>query len=165
VVSVEQYTVYEIANILKITPQTIYNKLNNKAIFKELKQFVKKDGKHKYITIEGVEVLKRHLNIYKKMDNDFDSTRQAETEPSLDNKHLKASQTKVDNELIDTLKSQIEYLKEHTRQQLEAKDKQIDTLMRLNENNQSLLMQTQKKVELLEQDTKANKSIWRKFWK
>jgi len=184
VARVERYTVYEVANILKISHQTIYNKLKNKAIFKELKQFIKQEGKHKYISVEGIEVLKKHLNVYKKMDNDFDNVKPADNDMNVDNEHLRDSKARVDIELIDNLKSQIEYLKEHTKQQLEAKDKQIDNLMRLNENNQSLLMQTQKKIELLEENnqslliqtqrkiellesesSRANKSIWSRIWK
>lgn len=163
--SVEKYTVYEVASLLKTSHQTIYNKLNNKAIFKEVRQFIKQEGKHKYIKAEGVEILKKHLNVYKKMDNDFDSVKQAESENNIDNEHLNDNKIKVDNELIDILKSQIEHLKEHMKQQLEAKDKQIDNLMKLNENNQSLLMQSQNKIELLEEKVGTNKSIWSRIWK
>jgi hypothetical protein len=64
----DKYTVYEVADILKTSHTTIYNKLNNKDIYKELRNFIIRQAKVRYVSREGIEILKKYIN-FKESDN------------------------------------------------------------------------------------------------
>lgn len=58
-----KYTVYQVADMLKTSHTTVYKKLNNKDIYKRLQRFISKDGRHTYLSGEGVEVLKNYIQL------------------------------------------------------------------------------------------------------
>jgi predicted transcriptional regulator YheO len=159
-----RYTIYEVASVLGTSHTTIYNKLKNREIRKELKQFITRVGNKQYINVEGVNVLRQHI----KVDSVVDSEHAPEQESNnfgnvgdINGSKVEGEGEKFTSRFTTLYERQIEQLTE----QLKAKDKQLETLLRLNENNQSLIMQAQKRLEILEQDSRASKSIWRKFWK
>lgn len=144
-------TIYETAELLNVTHTTIYNKLNNKAIYKDLKKFIVKDGKQRLIKPEGIEELKKHINLKGKF------TENLESEPS--NQKQEATESHYN--------SMFESLLKELQEQLKIKDKQIEALQEallreqeINKNNQVLSLNN--KPFLLENDTK--KPFWRKFF-
>ena len=172
-IALQKYTFYEVANLLNVSHQTIYNRVKNKDIYKQVKPFIKNEGKHRYITSDGVDVLKKFIKIDKNFDNDFDNEEVSNNDNSVDNDRLGGCKINIDNEvnneLINVLKSQIDSLQEQLKikdEHINNKDNQIDALIKINENNQVLLRDSQKKVELLEErNTTTKKSFWSRLWK
>ena len=133
----EYISVYEVANQLNVSHTTIYNKLNDKQIYKEIKPFIKKSGKTKLIGSEAISIIAKYINI-------------KETEL----KHeIKNDIQHLDKSLIESLENRIKELekdKEHLRSEIEVKNRQIENNSRLLENSQILLRESQQKILMLE---------------
>jgi hypothetical protein len=164
-----RYTMYEVASMLGTSHTTVYNKLKKREIRKELKQFISKVGNKQFITVEGVEVLRNNIKFDSKVDIVVDDGERIGQEKNnlgnaekFDSENINNEAVNVTREIIKHCESRIEFLEK----QIQTKDKQIDNLLRLNENNQSLLMQTQRKNDSMEiESSRSNKSIWSRFWK
>jgi uncharacterized coiled-coil protein SlyX len=160
----DKYTVYEVANILQTSHTTIYNKMNNKEIYKELRNFIINQGKNRYISKEGIEILKKHVPP-KEDSSKVESRKNKENNVSIPtplNNTNKETFQEIDNKLIVEFKERIESLEN----QLSVKDKQIESLLRQNENSQVLLKQQQDKIFFLEsgEKQKASSKPWWKIW-
>lgn len=138
-------TISEVASLLNITTQSIYNKLNN-TMQNEMQGFVKeiKRGNRmvKVITEEGVEIIRESL------------------ESNISNPNAKDEQV-VGNDLLELLQTTIDTLS----LQLDAKDMQIQELNNIikgvqksNENTQILMGMQQEVKQLVE-----NKGWWDNF--
>jgi len=128
------YTVEEAATKLNVSKVTIYSKLK---IYSDM--VIIKQGK-RYIDEELLNLIKDTLKSKNDLNYDENSSEldnSENTDIPNDSEYL----TNLNSELISTL---IEQLKE--------KDKQIDHLMKLNENNQVLLKEQQSKDLKLLQD-------------
>lgn len=130
-------SVYEVANKLNVSHTTIYNKLNDKQIYKEIKPFIKKSGNTRLIGIEAINIIAKYINI---KENDF-------------TQEIKNDVQHQDKSLIESLESRIKELekdKEYLRSEIEVKNKQIENNSRLLENSQILLRESQQKILMLE---------------
>jgi len=164
-------SVYEVANQLNVSHTTIYNKLNNKQIYKELKPFIKKKGKAKLISSEGIILLKKYINLKstsekssKLESNTFDKvTERTENTATL------SDINNLQETLIASLQNQIKQLEkdnEFLKTELEAKNKHIETQARLLENSQILLRDQQQKILMLESESKTErKSLLKRFFR
>lgn len=120
----------EIADILGVTRSTVYNRVS-KLNF-ELKGHIKTRNRVKYITDEGLDIL-RLYNSTVQLDNNLYSNK--------DSEHL--------NALIQLKDEQIEYLK-----------KQYEMQTELLQNSQILLKQEQDKFLMLELYNENQKMTW-----
>lgn len=128
------YTVEEAATKLNVSKVTIYSKLK---IYSDM--VIIKQGK-RYIDEELLNLIKDTLKSKNDLNYDENSS-EFENSENVDVSNDSEYLTNLNSELISTL---IEQLKE--------KDKQIDHLMKLNENNQVLLKEQQSKDLKLLQD-------------
>jgi len=124
------YDVEKISKLTKISKVTIYKKM--KLI--EVKQYiVRKQGKS-YVDEVGFNLIKQSLNLNDRLNDEEIATDESSNEPN--NEDL----LKVKDDLINSLMTQMEFLK----QQLLQKDLQIGELHKLIENNQVLLKEKPK---------------------
>lgn len=159
-----EYTVYEVADLLKTSHTTIYNKLNNKDIKKELRNFIKRQGKTTYISDVGVEILRKYVNNKESLKKDsvnFINKIDNKNNESLEEKEFKESKESIEvyKKLITSLESQIEDLKSDK----EKLFREVEEQRRLHQNTQVLLKQEKEKILMLEE--KDHKSIWQKIFK
>lgn len=123
------YDVNEVASLLKISKVTVYKKLKK---LRELEPFIVLKDDKTYVLEEGLEVIKRSLQVTK----EFRETSDNEVASDYNTEELM-----VNNELVTVL---VEQLREKDSQ-INAKDIQISELHKLIENNQILLKQQQDK--------------------
>jgi hypothetical protein len=124
------YDVEKISKLTQISKVTIYKKM--KLI--EVKQYiVRKQGKS-YVDEVGFNLIKQSLNLNDRLNDEEIATDESSNEPN--NEDL----LKVKDDLINSLMTQMEFLK----QQLLQKDLQIGELHKLIENNQVLLKEKPK---------------------
>lgn len=127
-------TIQEVAELLQVTPQAIYKKINNQfnnQLKEHVKQVKKGNKSVKVVTDKGIELLRESLQ----------QTVQQPVQQQFNN-----SSTTVESPLIELLQDTIDTL----NRQLEVKDKQIQDLsdrlkeqQELNRNNQILLHREQ----------------------
>jgi len=124
------YDVEKISKLTQISKVTIYKKM--KLI--EVKQYiVRKQGKS-YVDEVGFNLIKQSLNLNDRLNDEEIATDESSNEPN------KEDLLKVKDDLINSLMTQMEFLK----QQLLQKDLQIGELHKLIENNQVLLKEKPK---------------------
>lgn len=123
-------TIQEVAEILNVTPQAIYKKINNQLnnqLKDQVKQVKRGNKTVKVVTDKGIELLRESMEqpVKQQFNNEFNN---------------------VSQPLIDLLQGTIDTL----NRQLEVKDKQIQDLsdrlkeqQELNRNNQILLHREQ----------------------
>ena len=123
-------TIQEVAELLNVTPQAIYKKINNQLnnqLKDQVKQVKRGNKTVKVVTDKGIELLRESMEqpVKQQFNNEFNN---------------------VSQPLIDLLKGTIDTL----NRQLEVKDKQIQDLsdrlkeqQELNRNNQILLHREQ----------------------
>lgn len=128
------YTVEEAATKLNVSKVTIYSKLK---IYSDM--VIIKQGK-RYIDEELLNLIKDTLKSKNDLNYDENSS-EFENSENVDVSNDSEYLTNLNSELISTL-----------IEQLKVKDKQIDHLMKLNENNQVLLKEQQSKDLKLLQD-------------
>lgn len=174
------YSVQEASKLLNTSRVTIYNKIEK---LKELKPHIKVKNNAKYITVEGIELIRQSINDNQqsKVFTNIEEEKEEDTQENINNNSVVNDFTPLQNDLIQVLKEQIQELKEqiteikedkqkqieHLQEQLQVKDKQIDVLTKLHENNQvlfPLLSQVQQKVFLLEQEQHPEQEQ-KKWWK
>jgi hypothetical protein len=152
------YSISEVSKRLKVSKVTIYKKI---AKVNELRNHVKQLKEGKCITTEGIEILKQSLSV-----NQYVKPSQQELKPEEGNQET-ATELIVYKRLTETLEKQVNELKEDKENlygQLGIKDKQIESLARLNENAQVLLKQQQDKILLIENPPiKGKLSFWDRF--
>lgn len=142
------YTIQEVAEILNITPQAVYKKINNQLkneLATHLKQVKRGNKTVKVVTSEGLEIIRESLE---------QPVKQPFNKP-FNNQFKDSSKGKEDN-LIQLLEETIQTLKK----QLDVKDKQIQDLnerlkeqQELNRNNQVLLHREQEQKALVSDTT------------
>jgi hypothetical protein len=142
----DKYTIYDIAKILNTSHTTIYNKINNKEIYKELRNVIIKQGKTRYIKADGIDILRKHI----KVDNKETFDKDKESQENKENREID-----ITERFIKKLESTIVVLEK----QLEIKDKQIESLTKI---NQVLLIESQNKQKLIE--SCENKSFWKRIF-
>ena len=123
-------TIQEVAEILNVTPQAIYKKINNQfnnQLKDQVKQVKRGNKTVKVVTDKGIEILRESMEqpVKQQFNNEFNN---------------------VSQPLIDLLQGTIDTL----NRQIEVKDKQIQDLsdrlkeqQELNRNNQILLHREQ----------------------
>lgn len=136
-------TVYQVAELIGCSHTAIYNKLNNKQIYKEIKPFIIRDGRQRLVKQEGIEILKRHINLRIKL-----------TE-SLENETNTSKETPQ-----DTRNYFLEGLIKDLQEQLKTKDRQIQALEEAFRNNQILFLNSQKILQSREQKEKRTFLQW-----
>lgn len=188
--TIKKLTMYQVAEILNTSHTTIYSKINNEEIKKELESFIIYQGKSKYLRPEGVDILRKYMkdnfiesleDIDKPLEDsnkslerqeELNNNDDAQGIGNIDNKTLESilkTLERKDSEFIENLKSQIIEL----NKKLDIKDKQVETMTlklsealeasnKLVENNQILLGQLQNNVMLIE-STQQEKSKWSLF--
>ena len=129
-------SISDVAKLLKVSRQTIYNKLDKG----DLDKFTKVIDKVKFISPEGIEALKKMFS------------------PSNDTVN-KQSNSQKESKYIDTLIESLRTENKSLKDQLSIKDNQILDLIRLLENMQVL----QREKKLLEESTNK-KSFWGRFF-
>lgn len=146
------YKVVDVAKMLDVSKVTIYEKM--KLLKKELKPYIKLKGNVKYIDTQGIEIIRRSLKDYQEEENNQENF----TKSKLNTEHdIEGS---IENAYIQHLKTEIEYY----RNQLKAKDEQINTHMELIQNFQVLIKQEQTKYLLLEEKYKEQQEAPKGFW-
>ena len=136
-------SVSDISKLTGLSKVSIYNKLK----LKELAPFIIKNKGITYVDEDGVTLICEGLNLKQNGLNSLnDSLKEKEDEiaVSIDIKEFKGvklSLKELNLDYINTLKGEMEVLKD----QLREKDKQIEELINLNKNNQVLLKQQQDK--------------------
>jgi hypothetical protein len=145
-------TMYQVAEILNTSHTTIYSKINNEEIKKELESFIVYQGKSKYLKPEGIEILRKYMkdNFDKSLENINkhleENNKSLESEEELSTKNNSKIIGNVDNktlemiistlesknkDYIESLRSQIDELNKKLglkENQLDYKDKQIETM-------------------------------------
>jgi hypothetical protein len=147
--------IYDIAKQLNVSHTTIYNKLKNKEIFIELKPFIKRIKKVRYIHKNGIDILKKHIV--------RDSNSKKGIKNSINNQESFKENTLTET-LLESLQERINSLEEdkkHLREELDLRNKHIETQAKLIENSQVLLREL-KDPKLLVEDKK--RKVWWKFW-
>lgn len=142
------YTIQEVAEILNITPQAVYKKINNQLnneLATHLKQVERGNKTVKAVTSEGLEIIRKSLE--QPVDNQFNNEF---------NNQFKTYNTEKEDNLTKLLEETIQTLKK----QLDVKDKQIQDLnerlkeqQELNRNNQVLLHREQEQKALVSDTT------------
>jgi hypothetical protein len=178
-----KYTVYQVANMLDTSHTTIYKKLKNKEVYKQLSHCITKQGRHTYLSLEGIEILKKHIQPKETVTNNLETevkeedTQLGKTIDTVDLEMFINSLETSSKQLIESMAKQIEALKEDKLklyEQLEMKDKQLETrdtqiigMTKLVENSQILLKQQQDKIFFLEsgENQKETSKPWWRVWK
>lgn len=137
----KQYTMSEVAKLLNVSRQTVYNKINSQ----DLQPYIHDTDRGKILLEEGFQILKTMLG----------STVNLQSKPVNDSKYI--------DTLIDSLKSENENL----RRIVVDQSKQIENLTKLIENSQVLLKHEQEKNALLleSSEEKSKRRIWNPFKK
>jgi GTPase involved in cell partitioning and DNA repair len=144
------YKVAEVAEMLKVSKVTIYEKL--KTFKKELKPYLKLKGNATYIEVQGVDIIKSSLGLKEDL-------REVKSSLKVD---LQEVAVCIENTYIESLKSEVNYL----RQQLDTKDDQLKSKDDLLRNFQVLLKQEQDARLLLEEKSvEQQKNFWKRFFK
>jgi hypothetical protein len=159
----DNYSVYEVANLLGTSHTTIYNKINNKEIYKELRNFIKKQGKSTIINSDGIDILKKYIPVKEslnKVDENFITESNEPIKKTFDNTGTKDS-LEIYKELIDNLQSQISDL----RNDKEKLFTEVEQQRLLHQNTQILLKQSQEKIYLLESKEQKKKRLFNWFTK
>jgi len=147
--------IQEVAKKLNVSHTTIYNKLKNKEINKLLKPYMKKMNNVRYLNLEGIEILKDTIAV---KDNKEKKNNTNSVKPFISNDESMLLNLK--GTLLDSLNEriiQLEKDKEYLKDQIDLKDKHIETQARLIENSQILLRDQKLLME--------SKTNWWKFWK
>jgi hypothetical protein len=152
---------YEVAKQLNVSHTTIYNKLKNKDIYKELKPFIKRINKVKHLHIEGIELLRQHIAIKddSKVGCKVDLNNVSNNNSNEQYNKLMAGIKDLQVNYITSLQDQIKQLEN----QVNEKDNQLNNKDELLRNFQ-VLLKTEKEtnVKLLQE---KNTSLWRKLFK
>ncbi|MDD6796654.1 MAG: hypothetical protein PUE01_14830 [Clostridiaceae bacterium] len=144
-------SVAEISVLSGLSKVSIYNKIK----LKEIEPFVVKNKGITYVSDEGVALICGGLKLKQndlnalndKLKEDDDNGLESIENKEIEDFKVELKELKLD--YINSLKLEIENLKA----QLKEKDKQIDSLLNLNQNNQILLKQQQdKEIKKLEMD-------------
>lgn len=161
-------SVAELSNLIGLSKVSIYSKLK----LKELEPYILKSKGITYITEEGVTLIKGFFNlndddlnlkddILNPLNNVSESISDKISE-NIENKEIqeiKYQLKELSVDYLNSLKQEIETLKS----QLVEKDKQIDELHKLIENNQILLKQEQdkeiKKLQLEEHFNEVDEKL------
>ncbi|MEN8905601.1 MAG: hypothetical protein ABF289_06535, partial [Clostridiales bacterium] len=130
-------SIYEAAKKLQVSHTTIYNKLKDKEVYKELEPFIKKIKNTKYLKIKGLEILKKH----------FKETQI--NQPETLNTNINAL-TNLQESFISSLQDRIK----HLENEVDIKNKHIETQAKLIENSQILLRDSQSLLKQLKQPKK-----------
>jgi MinD-like ATPase involved in chromosome partitioning or flagellar assembly len=122
-------SIYEVAKKLKVSHTTIYNKLKDKEVYNDLEPFIKKIKNTRYISIEGLEILRKYFkeintSMNEKKEFNYDSLKE---------------------EFIKNLQDRIK----HLESEIETKNKHIETQAKLIENSQVLLKDSQNLLKQL----------------
>jgi hypothetical protein len=137
------YTVKNLSSILHVSKATIYNDF--KRFKAEIKPYLKTKNHSKYLTSDGLEILKKLRGIQVGLESNLNDPY----------KSLLLEQ-------VDSFKVQVEYLKN----QLEIQQQNLEREQQLHEHTQILLKQSQENILLLETEKKVDKiSFWKKFLK
>lgn len=143
-------SVSELSDLIGLSKVSIYNKLK----LKELEPYVLKSKGVTYITDDGVNLIKQLFNLNEDTLNPLneeDNRIGEETNETIENKEIeeiKGQLKELSIDYINSLKEENETLKN----QLREKDKQIEELHKLVENNQVLLKyQHDKEIKQLQQ--------------
>jgi hypothetical protein len=139
-------SIYDVAKKLQVSHTTIYNKLKDEEVYKDLEPFIKKIKNTKYLKLEGVNILRKY----------FKDSLQSETTNSSDNN------LNTINILQETLFSSLQDRIKHLEQEIDIKNKHIETQAKLIENSQILLRENQ---SLLKQIEKPKKNFFASFFK
>jgi hypothetical protein len=169
--------IQDVAKQLNISRMTVYNKLKNREIYKELKPHLKTIKKVRYFDNKGIELLKKHITVKdsSKTENEIDSNNDLDDNSNDEYKKLSEGIKDLQVNFINNLKDQIKQLQnqvnekdkqimEHLKQ-LNTKDKQLDNKDELLRNFQVLLKNEQENIKLLKEDNKKNaNTIWNRLF-
>lgn len=139
-------SVAEISDLTGLSKVSIYNKLK----LKDIAPFVVKVKGITYIDEDGFNLINKSLNNFISVNDEVETINETDEE---NNFNLRED---IENKDIEEFKDELKQLKEsyknslndeilNLRNQIEKKDKQIEKLINLNENNQVLLKQQQDK--------------------
>lgn len=145
------YTVQEASKILNISRVTIYKKIDT---VKELRPFVKVKNNTKFIDENGLEII-RQSTINNNTCKEFTDSEQEQEETKKENPY-NSSRVNEFTELHEVLKNQVADLQE----QLKAKDRQIQALETVIQQNQILFLNSQKALESKEQKERRTFLEW-----
>jgi len=143
--------VNEVAEELKVSKVTIYNKI--KSLNKELKSHLHKVKGVTYVDEKGFNLIKKDIEGLNSF-TEFNESKE-ETTKNHDVKAFKEDLIHLQKDYIEQLKEQ---LKEKDRQ-LESKDELIKNFQVLLKNNKEQLLQLEEKIE-----SRRTKSIWDKIF-
>lgn len=140
------YTVKQLAELLDVTKMTVFNHAQrNKIQLKKIDNIVRIDEKQALIIAESINNQKEvQLDLDTILKHSDNHTEQSDTDNS--NNHEDTSESsqqssELNNELLNTL-----------IKQLDQKDNQIAELQRLLSNQQSLALQSNEKIQQLENE-------------
>jgi len=155
----EYISIYEVSKKLKTSHTTVYNKLKKDEVYKLMKPFIKKVGRSCYIGIDGIETLRKFIN-FKESDSinseniDFDNP---ENLNKMDNesKYINFTGDFTENlyKRIEQLENENLYLKSEINvknEQIAKQHTHIEQQAELIKNSQILLLESQKKISILE---------------
>ena len=157
----KEYTVKEIADLLEVSKTTVSNSIKEMGIQYD----VFKNNKHIYF-LEKTEIIIKNiksdfdfssLRTSKKLENSFANSKSADAQTQTENanSHIKTEK--------DYENSQISKLIDMLQEELKAKDKQIEMLYQLLENEQKMnAMRIEKKEEPTEEEPPAEKKSFLK---
>lgn len=122
------YSVEQVARELNISKQAVYKKLNKE----ELKQYIVMVDGIKHLSIEG-------LNTLKGVEQRFNESKKAQDDSNPLNSSCSTNSSKVENSLIEHLEKLIESKSEA----IDFKNKEIERLMEIIEQQNKLLLNSQ----------------------
>lgn len=144
------YTITEAAKQLQVSRVTVYKKIES---IKDLKSHVKIKNNIKYIDDTGLDIIK--LSMANNSDSKVDTEEEIDEAVKQSNETYSEQFTDLQDKYINSLQSQIEYLKN----ELEVKNKLISDQARMIENSQVLLRDNQQKILMLEDKVKEAAEI------
>jgi hypothetical protein len=158
----KEYKISEIVDDIGVSKATIYNKLSS--LKDLLRNHIKVRKGIRYVDYEGFRIIKNSIGFSKEQYTDLKENLTLEPEyvGSVDDSS-KLETLENSNKLIESLETQLEYLKSvisEKDKQLSASQEQTANLTRLLENSQVLLKQQQEKILFLESPPKEKRSIW-----
>jgi len=147
------YTILEVSRQLSISRQAVYKKLET---MPELKPHIKIKNNTKYISEQGLELLRQSLNLVNQSTDSQPETKIVDTETA----NLCSAKGTSDNQaLIEALQKQITDL-QSDKQKLYT---QVENLTRLNENSQILLKSSNDRLIMIEAKTQQKKGIFERI--
>jgi subtilase family serine protease len=154
----KEYKIVEIVDMIGASKATIYNKLN--ILKTSLKNHVNTRKGITYIDEEGIEIIKKSIGL----------TKEKFQEQMNPRKKTNSTESKHNQEYIESLKNQIETLKydneflsNFLKQTITEKDKQLNSKDEIIKNFQVLLKNEQENnIKLLE---RKNESIFQKLFR